>query len=62
MSEITLKIAEAAQRHVGKGIAVVDPKVVEENGWETGQILELVGNRKSHVNSGRVLHQIMELE
>ena len=49
MSEITLKIAEAAQRHVGKGIAVVDPKVVEENGWETGQILELVGNRKSHV-------------
>jgi transitional endoplasmic reticulum ATPase len=49
MSEITLKIAEAAQRHVGKGIAVVDPKIVEDNGWETGQILELVGNRKSHV-------------
>src|SRR5438552_7551760 len=49
MSEITLRIAEAAQRHVGKGIAVVDPKVVEDNDWETGQILELVGNRKSHV-------------
>lgn len=49
MSEITLKIAEAAQRHVGKGIAVVDPKIVEDNEWETGQILELVGNRKSHV-------------
>ena len=49
MSEITLKIAEAAQRHVGKGIAVVDPKIVEDNGWKTGQILELVGNRKSHV-------------
>ncbi|MFI5415789.1 MAG: CDC48 family AAA ATPase [Nitrososphaerales archaeon] len=49
MSEITLKIVEAAQRHVGKGIAVVDPKIVEDNGWETGQILELVGNRKSHV-------------
>src|SRR2546428_7658516 len=49
MSEITLKIAEAAQRHVGKGIAVVDPKVVEDNNWKTGQILELVGNRKSHV-------------
>src|SRR3989442_1270814 len=49
MSEITLKIAEAAQRHVGKGIAVVDPKVVEDNNWETGQILELVGNRKSHL-------------
>jgi transitional endoplasmic reticulum ATPase len=49
MKEITLKIAEASQRHVGKGIAVVDPKVVEDNKWETAQILELVGNRKSHV-------------
>lgn len=49
MSEIILKIAEASQRHVGKGIAVVDPKVVEDNNWETGQILEIVGNRKSHV-------------
>jgi len=49
MKEITLKIAEALQRHVGKGIAVVDPKIVEDNNWETGEILELVGNRKSHV-------------
>ena len=49
MNEIILKIAEASQRYVGKGIAVVDPKVVEDNNWETGQILELVGNRKSHV-------------
>ncbi|NHI02767.1 Cell division protein FtsH [Candidatus Nitrosotalea sp. TS] len=48
MSEITLRIAEASQRHVGKGIAVVDPKIVEDNNWETGNILELVGNRKSH--------------
>ncbi len=48
MSEITLKVAEASQRHVGKGIAVIDPKVVEDNNWETGNILELVGNRKSH--------------
>lgn len=48
MSEITLRIAEASQRHVGKGIAVVDPKIVEDNNWETGDILELVGNRKSH--------------
>ena len=38
MKEITLKIAEALQRHVGKGIAVVDPKVVEDNNWETGEI------------------------
>jgi len=49
LSEIILKITEASQRHVGKGIAVVDPKIVEDNNWEAGQIIELVGNRKSHV-------------
>ena len=48
MSEIVLKIAEASQRHVGKGIAVVDPKIAEDNGWEAGNILEITGNRKSH--------------
>lgn len=49
MNEIILKIIEVSQRHVGKGIAVVDPKIVEDNNWEAGQIIELVGNRKSHV-------------
>ncbi|MDE1863180.1 MAG: CDC48 family AAA ATPase [Thaumarchaeota archaeon] len=48
MSEIILRIAETPQRYVGKGIAVVDPKIVEENRWEAGNILELSGNRKSH--------------
>jgi len=49
MSEIILKITEISQRHVGKGIALVDPKIVEDNNWEIGQILEIIGNRKSHV-------------
>jgi transitional endoplasmic reticulum ATPase len=49
MSEIILKITEISQRHVGKGIALVDPKILEDNNWETGQILEIIGNRKSHV-------------
>ncbi len=49
MSEIILKISEVSQRLVGKGIAVVDPRIVEDNEWETGQILEIIGNRKSHV-------------
>jgi transitional endoplasmic reticulum ATPase len=49
MSELILKIAEISQRHVGKGIALVDPKIVEDNNWETGQILEIIGHRKSHV-------------
>ncbi|MEK6833929.1 MAG: AAA family ATPase, partial [Thermoproteota archaeon] len=49
MNEIILKIGEVSQRLVGKGIAVIDPKIIEDNEWETGQILEIVGNRKSHV-------------
>ena len=49
MNEIILKISEVSQRLVGKGIAVIDPKIVEDNEWETGQILEIIGNRKSHV-------------
>ncbi len=48
MSEIILKIDETAQRHVGKGIAVIDPKVVKENKWQTGQIVELLANKKTH--------------
>ena len=49
MSEIVLKIEETSQRHVGKGIAVIDPKVVKDNRWQTGQIIELVANKKTHV-------------
>ncbi|MDC8438247.1 MAG: AAA family ATPase, partial [Candidatus Nitrosotenuis sp.] len=49
MSEITLKIDEIAQRHVGKGIAVIDPKVVKDNKLQTGQIVELLANKKTHV-------------
>jgi transitional endoplasmic reticulum ATPase len=49
MSEIILKIDETAQRHVGKGIAVIDPKIVKENNWQTGQIVELLANKKTHV-------------
>lgn len=49
MSEIILRIDETSQRHVGKGIAVIDPKVVKENNWQTGQIVELLANKKTHV-------------
>ncbi|TBR11275.1 MAG: AAA family ATPase [Candidatus Nitrosotenuis sp.] len=49
MSEIILKIDEISQRHVGKGIAVIDPKVVKENKWQAGQIVELLANKKTHV-------------
>jgi transitional endoplasmic reticulum ATPase len=49
MSEIMLKIEEMSQSHVGHGVAIVDPQIIEENNWKTGQILELSANKKSHV-------------
>ncbi|MDE1832576.1 MAG: AAA family ATPase, partial [Thaumarchaeota archaeon] len=49
MDEIVLKIAEVPQRYVGNGIAIVDPKLVDDNQWTGGQVLEIVGNKKSHV-------------
>ncbi|RNJ75733.1 MAG: hypothetical protein EB830_05575, partial [Nitrosopumilus sp. H13] len=49
MSETILKIEEIPQQHVGRGRAIVDPRVIEERGWSTGQILELTCNKKTHV-------------
>ncbi len=49
MSEIVLKIDEIPQQHVGRGRAIIDPKIIEETKWNTGQILELTYNKKTHV-------------
>jgi transitional endoplasmic reticulum ATPase len=49
MSEIVLKIEESQQQHVGRGRAIIDPKIIEDQKWNTGQILELTYNKKTHV-------------
>src|SRR5574341_168972 len=49
MSAIELKIEEMPQAYVGKGAAIVDPKIIEKHDWRPGQILELAANKKSHV-------------
>jgi transitional endoplasmic reticulum ATPase len=49
MTEIILKIDEIPQQHVGRGRAIVDPKIIEDTNWNTGQILELTYNKKTHV-------------
>ena len=49
MDEIVLKIDEIPQQHVGRGRALVDPKILEGTSWNTGQILELSYNKKTHV-------------
>lgn len=47
MENITLKVAEAPQNLVGRGIAVVDPKVIQDNGWQSGDVIEISGNKRS---------------
>jgi transitional endoplasmic reticulum ATPase len=47
MENITLKIAEAPQNLVGRGIAVVDPKVIQENGWQSGDVIEISGKKRT---------------
>jgi len=49
MSEIVLKIEEIPQQHVGRGRAIIDPKIIEDTNWNTGQILELTYNKKTHI-------------
>ena len=46
MSEIELRIEETSQQHVGNGRAIIDPKIIEDAKWNTGQILELTYNKK----------------
>ena len=43
-----LRVEETNQQHVGEGRAIVDPVVIAENGWSTGQILEVVGGKKTY--------------
>jgi transitional endoplasmic reticulum ATPase len=49
MTEIILKVIEIPQQHIGRGRAIIDPKIIEETKWKPGQILELTHNKKTHV-------------
>ncbi len=49
MTKLVLKIDEIPQQHVGRGRAIIDPKIIEDQKWSTGQILELTYNKKTHV-------------
>ena len=46
--EITLKVAEAERKDVGRGIAVIDPLIVKKMGWTTGDVLEITGKKKAY--------------
>ncbi|MFX0102652.1 MAG: CDC48 family AAA ATPase [Candidatus Hodarchaeota archaeon] len=43
----TLKVAEARQRDVGRSIIRIDPETMENLGMKTGDIVEIVGKKKT---------------
>lgn len=44
----TLRVADALQRDVGRGIARIDPKTVQELGLTSGDVVQITGKRKTN--------------
>jgi len=44
---LTLRVADAYQRDVGRGIARVDPKVVDELSLTSGDVIQIIGKKKT---------------
>ena len=47
MSQVSLRVAEAQSRDVGRGIARIDPKISEKIGLSAGDIVEIHGQKKT---------------
>src|SRR5919198_6292811 len=47
--QVRLKVAETNPKFVGRAMALVDPKVMEELDLSTGDVIELSGKKKSYV-------------
>jgi transitional endoplasmic reticulum ATPase len=45
-NNLTLKVAETNPKFVGRGIALIDPKVMEELNLATGDVIEITGHKK----------------
>jgi transitional endoplasmic reticulum ATPase len=45
-NNLTLRVTETNPKFVGRGIALVDPKVMEKLGLSTGDVIEIRGSRK----------------
>ena len=48
-SRVTLRVAETNPKSVGRGIALLDPQIMEDLGLTTGNIIEVKGAKNSHL-------------
>lgn len=46
VEKVSVRVAETDPKFVGKGIAIIDPKIMKELQLGTGDILEISGNRR----------------
>ncbi len=47
MSQVSLRVAEAQSRDVGRGIARIDPKISSEIGLSAGDVVEIHGRKRT---------------
>ena len=47
MNEITLKVAEAVKKDVGRGLARIDPADIERLHATIGDVVEIVGKKRT---------------
>src|SRR3990170_566589 len=47
MSEMQLKVGDARQRDVGRGIARIDQKTMQKLGLSAGDVIEIAGKRNT---------------
>ena len=48
-NKVPLRVAETNPKFVGRGMALVDPKIMEEMDLSTGDVIEVSGKKKSYV-------------
>ena len=48
-NKVSLRVAETNPKFVGRGMALVDPKVMEQIDLSTGDVIEVSGKKKSYV-------------
>ena len=46
-NDVELRVAEALTRDVGRGIARIDPEVLSNLGWRTGDVIEIEGKKRT---------------
>jgi Cell division protein 48 (CDC48), N-terminal domain len=60
-NNLTLRVAETNPKFVGRGVALLDPKVMEELHLSTGDVIEIFGKKKPLLCYGLANQLIMVL-